>query len=192
MEKLVILIGESGAGKDSVQRGLKERYNISPVVLYTTRPKGDTEIDGVNYNFISVDEFKSMIDDDVFIYWATFNGFNNGKKEVWYYGLKKFELDKKYCVITDITNVDKIRNYFGAENCACCYITAPVQTRRERAQQAKNRKNFELKEWIRRIKVDKVEYKDVDKIADYKIENTGSVYEAVNDVMYYVYVQNQK
>lgn len=46
--KVLVLIGKSGSGKDTISKLLP--YN--KVVRYTTRPKRDNETEGVDYNFL--------------------------------------------------------------------------------------------------------------------------------------------
>ena len=65
-EPLVIVIsGPSGAGKDSVIRRLKERnLPMHFVVTATTRPPRSGEKDGVDYFFLTRDQFVRMIEQD--------------------------------------------------------------------------------------------------------------------------------
>ena len=57
--------GPSGAGKTTlVHMALQNpniRHLLSPYVLYTTRPMRDGEINGVDYLFISTEEFEDMV-----------------------------------------------------------------------------------------------------------------------------------
>ncbi|HVX00029.1 MAG TPA: hypothetical protein VHA52_06320, partial [Candidatus Babeliaceae bacterium] len=61
MGKLFVIWGPSGAGKTSlvieVLKELKDLYNLTKVVTYTTRSKRPSEVDGVDYYFITRDEF---------------------------------------------------------------------------------------------------------------------------------------
>jgi guanylate kinase len=61
---LLILSGPSGVGKDTVARMLIERRPNSFyfVVTATTRPPRTDEVDGVDYFFVSFDEFARMIE----------------------------------------------------------------------------------------------------------------------------------
>ena len=62
---LVILSGVSGAGKDTIKRELIKRMdNVISLPSYTTRPMREDDIAGETYNFVSVDEFKRMIDNN--------------------------------------------------------------------------------------------------------------------------------
>jgi guanylate kinase len=60
---LIVISGPSGAGKDTVLLRMKERkLDFHFVVTATTRPPRPNEIEGVDYFFISSDEFASMIE----------------------------------------------------------------------------------------------------------------------------------
>jgi len=60
---VVIISGPSGVGKSTICKEIVERLNnICLNVSVTTRPKGETEVDGSDYWFISEEEFKERID----------------------------------------------------------------------------------------------------------------------------------
>ena len=59
---LIILSGVSGAGKDTIKTELLKRNdNMTTLPSYTTRPMREGEVNGVIYNFVSVEEFKELI-----------------------------------------------------------------------------------------------------------------------------------
>ena len=58
---LFIVAAPSGAGKTSlVRRLISEDDSVQVSVSHTTRPMRDGEEDGVNYHFVSVEEFETM------------------------------------------------------------------------------------------------------------------------------------
>lgn len=61
--RLIVFSGPSGAGKDSVLEEYfkTEHQGVWKSVSYTTRPARENERDGIDYNFISVDEFEDNI-----------------------------------------------------------------------------------------------------------------------------------
>lgn len=71
MAKLVILSGPSGVGKSTIVNSLlaKKEYNLSFSISATSRTKRGEEVDGENYHFLSIDEFKSRIEEDRFLEW---------------------------------------------------------------------------------------------------------------------------
>lgn len=52
--KLITITGQSGAGKDTVARMLSEMSGYKVLCSYTTRPKRDGEIDGVEHHFVEI------------------------------------------------------------------------------------------------------------------------------------------
>ncbi len=82
---LVVLSGPSGVGKDSVIQGLKESgYPFYFVVTATTRPRRPSEVDGIDYHFVSVGDFAEMIENNELIEYAVVYGDYKGipKKHV--------------------------------------------------------------------------------------------------------------
>ena len=71
MGKLIILSGPSGAGKSTIVESLlqNEDFNLTFSISATSRKKRDDEQDGVNYHFLSIDDFKSKIEEDRFLEW---------------------------------------------------------------------------------------------------------------------------
>lgn len=68
---LIVISGPSGAGKDSILHGLQQRgLDIHFVVTATTRARREDEIHGVDYFFLSKEEFARMIDQDELIEYA--------------------------------------------------------------------------------------------------------------------------
>ena len=56
MKKIIVLLGASATGKDTVVKHISEKYSIPIAVSYTTRPMRSNETQGVEYYFISDDE----------------------------------------------------------------------------------------------------------------------------------------
>lgn len=86
-KKLYVISGSSGVGKGTVLKGFLERnphYMLS--ISCTTRKPRPGEIDGVNYFFLSQEEFKECIEKDKFLEWAEFAGN--------FYGTKKKYINK--------------------------------------------------------------------------------------------------
>ena len=71
--QLIVLSGPSGVGKSTVIAELfAQRINIYFSVSYTTRQPRVGEQDGVNYNFVSREEFERMIADDELLEYAEY------------------------------------------------------------------------------------------------------------------------
>lgn len=85
--KIVIITAPSGAGKTSITRHLLKTFpdQLSFSISAATRPKRDYEKNGVDYYFMTVDEFKEKIQQNVFVEWEM---VYEGK----YYGTLKSEI----------------------------------------------------------------------------------------------------
>ena len=75
---IIVLHGPSGAGKDSVIAMLRERTGIHRATSSNSRPKREGERDGVDYHFLSRDEFQRKIASDDFIEHADVYGDYKG------------------------------------------------------------------------------------------------------------------
>lgn len=85
---LIVVSGPSGAGKDTIcQKLIKENSNIWMSVSMTTRKPRPLEKDGVDYFFVSSEEFENKISNGTFLEYASYN--DN------YYGTPKDKVEEK-------------------------------------------------------------------------------------------------
>ena len=97
-EVIVILSSPSGAGKTSLVKEISSKNNFSISVSHTTRKPRNKEIDGVHYFFVSISEFKKLIEKKKFLEHAkVFNNYYGSSEEI---VLNK--LDKGENIIFDI------------------------------------------------------------------------------------------
>ncbi len=83
--KLIVITGITASGKDTLMNHFIENGDAIQLLSYTTRPKRPGEVNGVDYHFISQEEFESQLVEGAFFqYRRTFNA--NGM--VYYYGNK--------------------------------------------------------------------------------------------------------
>lgn len=85
---LIILSGPSGVGKGTVRRQIMKdsKVDLTYSVSMTTRLPRDREQDGVDYYFVSREEFEKQIKADNFLEYAEFVGN--------YYGTPKDKVEK--------------------------------------------------------------------------------------------------
>ena len=81
---LYVFSAPSGAGKTTLVKALLEQTtDIGVSVSHTTRAPRDGEIDGKDYNFVSQDTFKGLIDQNAFLEHAqVFDNFY-GTSQIW-------------------------------------------------------------------------------------------------------------
>ncbi len=70
--RLIVISGFSGSGKGTVVKKLVEKYDYSLSISATTRAPREGEVDGKDYYFKSVEDFKSLIDYNGLIEWAQY------------------------------------------------------------------------------------------------------------------------
>ena len=76
---LVVVSGPSGVGKDAALKRMQElRRQFHFLVTNTTRPQRPDEIDGIDYHFITKEEFAEMEERGDFLERAVVYGFDYG------------------------------------------------------------------------------------------------------------------
>ncbi|HHX78312.1 MAG TPA: guanylate kinase [Acholeplasmataceae bacterium] len=86
---LIVISGPSGVGKGTVRRALFEipNHDLIYSVSMTTRKPRPGEVDGVDYYFVSREEFEQRIKENKFLEWSEFVGH--------YYGTPKDIVEEK-------------------------------------------------------------------------------------------------
>ena len=75
MGRLFVISGSSGVGKGTlIKEFLKKHQDFKLSVSCTTRSPREGEKHGINYFFLSREEFKTCIDNNEFLEWAEFSG----------------------------------------------------------------------------------------------------------------------
>jgi len=86
---LVVISGPSGVGKGTVRKALfeMEGHDLVYSISMTTRKPRDGEVDGIDYFFVSNEEFERRINAGQFLEYAKFVGH--------YYGTPKDKVDEQ-------------------------------------------------------------------------------------------------
>jgi guanylate kinase len=160
---MIVLVGESASGKSSIEKHLVNDYGYSKVVSYTTRSPRANEVDGVDYHFVSVEEFKSLASQGFFAETAVYNE--------WYYGTAKEDCtDDKVAVLTPhgLRQISRINGI----NVVSFYINVP---RRDRLIKILQRGD-NIEEAYRRSLSDVGQFDGIEDEVDYVIYNDGYKY----------------
>lgn len=168
--KVVALVGEAGAGKDYVlhqlfSNHLRSSKNWNEIISCTTRPPRENEQDGINYYFLTEEEFLRQ----PFLEYCVFND--------WYYGTRYADLDPEkinigvfnpsgiYSISTD-KNIDLVILYI--------YASDKVRLIRQLTRETDPKVN----EIIRRYNTDKIDFEHF--LEDYS--NKKNFYYIYNDI----------
>lgn len=156
LNRKIIIVGAGGSGKDYLKNALCERYGLKPSVGYTTRPMRPGDINGIDYHFVSDDEFNKMIESDEFMQWQEFNG--------WKYGTSKSDYLDSDVLIMNVDGLDLLGDATRKE-CFVVYVDIEEDVRRHRLH---SRKDADIVE--RRIMSDREQFTNFDDY-DYRISN---------------------
>ena len=90
---MIILIGASASGKTEVCKALCYSFGYKKFVTTTTRSKRRGEIDGIDYFFITNEEFNKRVKENKFIEHILYNGNQ--------YGTEKNQIDDKTVLVLE-------------------------------------------------------------------------------------------
>lgn len=153
--KLVILSGPSGAGKSTIVKNLREQadFRLEFSVSATSRPKRQGETDGKDYYFLSIDEFKTRIDENDFVEW----------EEVYpgqYYGTLKTEIDriskegKNIIFDVDVVGGSNIKQMHGTKAISIFIKPPSLETLAERLEQRKTETEESIQKRLKKAKLE--------------------------------------
>lgn len=172
MIKTISLIGFNASGKDTLLKQILSIHkDFHKIINHTTRPKRENEIDGIDYFFITKDEFINAINNKEFIEYRTYNTLLNNVPDVWYYGVKKDSIkeEKINIIASDIKSYLKFKELYGDDSVGI-YLHCEPEERRRRA---KLRGDYDEFEFNRRLLDDENIYNSglIEKNVDYIIES---------------------
>ncbi len=118
---LIVISGFSGVGKGTVVKKMVADYGYSLSVSATTRAPREGEVDGREYYFKTVDEFRNLIDYNGFIEWAQYveNYYGTPRKFV------EDEMAKGHDVILEIEVQGAMNVREQYPDAILIFITAP-------------------------------------------------------------------
>lgn len=168
--KIIIFIGKSGSGKSYLMNKiLKDNPSYRKVVTSTSRPCREHESDGVDYNFLTREEFEFKIETNNFAEWTCFNN--------WYYGtpFDAFKENEVNVVVLNPAGARTIlKNLENKFDICIFYLDCDDKTRLMRQLNREEEPN--CSEIARRFLADEADFKNIDdliyRIDSYIIKNT--------------------
>ena len=168
MIKIIVLIGRTCSGKDTVVNNLVKKYGFKKLTTYTSRPKRKGEKDGITYHYISEDEFRQKIDEGFFAEWKSYIT-NEG---VWYYGSSLEDIENADNKSVIILTPQGYRDIKGKVNCkvVSIYLYANNATIKKRLMARCD----DPKEAERRVLHDNEDFKGIENEVDRIVYNNES------------------
>lgn len=159
--KVIALFGKAGSGKDTVLRALvnkfPDRYN--EIVSCTTRPPREGEQEGVNYHFLTVEQFtEKVLNGDM----LEATEFNN-----WYYGTALSSLSTEK-INVGVFNPEGIRCLMEDNFVDLIAYYVQVGDKERLIRQLIREVDPDVKEIIRRFSADEKDFEDLEDI-DYQV-----------------------
>ena len=90
---MILLTGASASGKTEIAKLLAKKYGIVKAVTHTSRAPRVGERNGVDYFFVSKEEFLALKEQNKFVETTFYNGN--------YYGTSKAQVTDLKCVVVD-------------------------------------------------------------------------------------------
>ena len=161
MSKIWIVMGKSATGKDTIFKKLKEQKEVPlhTIVPYTTRPIREGEIEGVEYHFVTEEEYVSLKEAGKIIEQRAYNTVNG----LWrYFTVKDSQwnlVEEDYIMINTLEGYEQVRDYFGEDVVQPIYIEVEDGERLSRAlAREKQQKVPKYKELCRRYLADEEDF----------------------------------
>ena len=182
MRKIFAVMGKASTGKDTLTKMLSETLELPIALSFTTRPMRVGEKQGVEYNFISDDDFWDLHGCDLL---AEFTSYEVASGETWHYGLTKEELEKAEYVLV-IVNPDgfkQLTEIYGDKVCSIL-IDAPADVRIKRYLDRDIVTEEKAEECCRRFLADNKDFKNIS--TNHCITNVGdlkSVYKKLESMV---------
>lgn len=154
MYKIFAIIGEAGSGKDTILRNVLSAHpGAHEIISCTTRPPRDGEKEGVNYHYMTGEEFGQLILENKMIEATCFND--------WFYGTLLSSLDKDVVNI-GVFNPSGVEAILADPRVEATVFYAATTDKIRLMRQLTREENPNVDEIIRRFKADKADFCDLD------------------------------
>jgi guanylate kinase len=162
---MIIIVGKSGSGKDSVVKKLTNFYDYKKIVTWTTRPMRPKEMQDVTYHFTDEETFEEKIEEGFFAEWKKYESIEG----TWYYGTALLDLttfnEDKIIILTPDGYRD-IKDIIGKDT-----LTVYLKSKNRILKSRLKKRGDNPKEIKRRLGHDKKDFKSIEKEVDVVIEN---------------------
>lgn len=188
--KLVAIVGKAGSGKDYLLNYMCENFpQYHKIISATTRPKREGEQEGVNYYYLSNEDFATQVLNDQFLEATVFRD--------WCYGTQLSALDPTKINI-GVFNPAGVETLEQDSRINLYVIQVEVSDKTRLIRQLSREENPDVEEIVRRYTTDKMDFLDSDFTVNYHFPNEEKPFlferacllnKAIND---WAYLDNEK
>lgn len=167
---LIVLTGKTASGKDTLIARLLQKYpNFKKVLTSTSRTPRENEKEGVDYSFLSEDEFRKKINQGNFLEYVEYGGN--------FYGTEKSRINTEANLIwkIDPSMAGKAKQLFP--DSIAIYITVDTQVALERLRE----RGLSEEEIAKRMKDDQKFWELYKDEYDYVVENVPGELDETTD-----------
>lgn len=154
MYKIIALMGKAGSGKDSLMQGVLEKnHDLHEIISFTTRPPREGEKDGVQYHFITGEEFGDKMLYGEMIEAAVFND--------WFYGTG-YDCLRSDCVNIGVFNPEGIESLLADPKVELKVVYVRAGDKERLLRQLNREDDPDCMEIVRRFRTDFLDFADLD------------------------------
>ena len=177
---MIILVGASASGKTEVAKYLIKNYGFEKVVTFTTRVKRPSEIDKIDYNFVTKDQFLKLKDENFFVETTYYNGN--------YYGTPKNEIALNKVLIVDPNGLKCFINLSDKS-----IVTFLIYETKEKRRERMILRGDNIKDVEQRLINDKVDFdqKNIEK-TNFEIDGDNLTIQQMSELIYNDYKKTVK
>lgn len=154
MYKIVALMGEAGSGKDRMMQELLKAYpHFHEIVSCTTRPKREGEVEGVNYFYLTPEQFGDKVLHDEMLECSTFRD--------WFYGTS-YESVRSDCVNIGVFNPTGVESLIDRPDVDVQVFRVRASDKTRMLRQLNREENPDVHEIVRRFHADWLDFAELD------------------------------
>ncbi len=152
--KVIAICGKAGSGKDTIlQRVVAACPQLHEVVSCTTRPMREGEADGVNYFYLTGEQFGEKVLRGEMLEATCFND--------WFYGTAYDSL-RSDCVNIAVFNPEGIDSIAAHKNIEMVVFYVEAKDKTRLLRQLNRETDPDVHEIIRRFRADELDFEDLD------------------------------
>jgi len=167
---LIVIVGESASGKTTFAKALEIEQGYKRVVTYTTRPPREGEKNGIDYFFVTEEEFLTHEDNKTFFETAEYNDWN--------YGSSIMGLDienSNYVIILTPTGMRSLLQYVQKYGLSRYIFTCYIKNNRRSRLIKILQRGDNIEEAYRRNLADVGQFDGVENEVNFVLENDGYI-----------------